>query len=439
MLATQSRDLTAEKKDKFAFWFVFSLILNGYATGVPGVSMGSAVLIIMIIISIINDNIYGEGMKITPVMKFGFFLTISSFLGNIIVVLFYSELSTAFSTKAIGLMKFWTWVIFSSIVAKRYYDQKYITKWMVRFSIVLTVYLFIQCLFYYGAHIYLPNIIKFGPIKPYVEGYADYERLGQSSILRPAALLSESSFYGNIIICTTLLFLEKNVTNLHGSKLAFVVFLTCGIIFSGSTSAIIFQSIILVIYFRRINNKAKTQMVFFGLILFIVIGLLFFDKISNSFLGESLEYSFGKFEYLDKSTRFGKSYNYLNLLPDKFKIFGVGIGSDNYVIQKLSGNDIVYLNSATSLLAQTGYVGFIMFTILVLKLILDALTKKSMIAICLIIVYFAKGFASGIYFSTYGILFMFIIVGQLYYCKENNRCEKYQNDIFTTVPNDRRI
>ena len=407
----QHNEIIRGKKNAFSFWLVFSLILNGYASGLPGLSLGSVVLIALVIISFFQQINRGK-MLANIVMAFGLIITVTSLIGFCLISLFQSQLNVAFSSGLVGFAKFWLWVLMASIVVYENYDFESLLKWLYRFAILLTVYMVIQNIAFYAAGMYLPNIFHIGPLQPYAEEYANYERLASVRILRAGSLLSESSFYGNFIICTLALYLDKYISELRGKRLYAVIFMAFGVVLSGSTSAIIIVAGMFLLFYRRVNSSKKWQIVFLAFAGVIVVIVAWPQLISSS-LGSSLEYSFGKFSYLDSSTRFGKSFSYLGLFPSISKIFGVGIGFDYSITKLLSGNDSIYLNSVTSLIIQSGFVGLMLFGVFSARLFMKAVRIKSLSAACLIIAYVIKGFASGIYFSTYGALFMFLIIGQL--------------------------
>lgn len=402
----------SKKKYRVSFWLVFSLILNGYATGIPGLSIGSAVLIALIAFAML-DGLRGKRVKVsTDVFFFGGLVTLSSLIG--VAFLLFSEPQASFqgSQVLIGAAKFWLWVIMVSVVAINYYDETSIRIWMCRFSIILTVYIIVQSIAFYAFHFYLPNIFNFGPLHPYVEAYADYERLSRVNTLRPASLLSESSFYGNFIICTMALYLNKNIYEINIKSIFFVAFSILGVVLSGSTSAIIMLGFILFLFYRRIKTSKKWTIAFLvgmGVVIFLTI----WPNISSGSIGNSLLYAFEKFNYLGTSTRFGKSFNYLSFIPDSVRVFGSGIGNDVAFLKPYVGTDSIYLNSVTSLIIQTGAVGCIFFVGMIIRLAKKSFQYRDLVALSLLITYFVKGFASGIYFSTYGVLFMFIILGQL--------------------------
>ena len=414
---------SGRKKNIFAFWFVFSLILNGYATGIPGVSVGSFVFILIVLNAVMN-TLKERKLRIeTKPLVFGIVLSVTSFFGMAFLQFSDPTIKLGMGSQMIGLAKFWLWVLMASLVAFRLYDKECFTKWMVIFAVILTAYLIVQCAAFYSARIYLPNIFHIGPLKPYADGYADYENLGSSSILRPGSLLSESSFYGNFILCTTALYLDKCKEALYGKKLLFILFVSVGIILSGSTSAIIMEGIIFLMYFRRINASVKRQAVLIAVLVGAAAMIMWFNGLADSSVGNSLRYSFDKFSYLDKSTRFGKSYGYLELIPQSVLYFGAGIGNDFSLIKGITGKDSVYFNSLTALIIQSGLLGLLCFIVYVWTVYKESKRLGSTTSIVLLLVYVIKGCASGIYFATYGILFTVIIIGQIV-AERNEICQK---------------
>lgn len=401
-----------KNKKRFSFWFVFSLILNGYASGIPGISLGSVVFIVMVIYTLLK-GISGRKLFVEKeTFRFGGVITFTSLLGFFVLSILEPDLSVPLGSTIVGFAKFWLWVFMTGVVVCDNYDEDSLRIWFCRFALLLTVYLLLQNLAFYAIHIYLPNIFRFGPLQPYAEEYANYDRLASAQILRAGSLLSESSFYGNFVICAIALYLNRYIRELQGKKILFVLFLTIGVILSGSTSAIIIIGIIFFVYYKRVNASTRWQMLFL-LALGIVVAAMIWPQMNGSSIGASIQYSFAKFTYLDSSSRFGKSYGYLKMLPQKIFIFGTGIGSDNAIITKIINSTAVYLNSVTSLIIQSGVMGCSMFLIMIGGLFRSAWRQRNLVSCCLLLAYFAKGFASGIYFSTYGVVFMFIVVGQI--------------------------
>ena len=396
------------KINNFTFWYSFSFILNGYASGIPGLSLGSIVLIFYVVYTLFNYKLATSNVEIMTYLSYFIWIIIS------IIGYLNSDISSS-SLFIIGNCKLLIWLLMITIVSNKYFNLNLMTKWFLRFSIIMTIYLAIQTVAFYVFGTYLPNIISFGPLQPYEEGYANYELLKAGNILRPAAFLSESSFYGNFVLCSLAMYLEKNHKAFTQNNLKKALFLSLGIILSTSTSAIILLIFIWILYISKVGIRIKliSKNIFFLVLLAVALFLVTLDSISLNRFIDAIQYAFNKFEYLDTSSRFGKSYGYLNYLDDFQKCFGVGIGNDSYFIMAKSGLVQVYTNSITSIITQIGYIGLLSYITLIIYIFYRIFATRNTLCFVLLVIYFVKLFMSGIAFSTYGILYMFIILGYL--------------------------
>lgn len=404
------------KKEIFAFWFSISLVLNGYASGVSGFSLGSIVFIIMFIFSLRKISFSKNKYYYLPIILC-FILVTVSFIG----IVFNSNIIPVSNTLVFGIGKIFIWAFMISEVVPIYFDFDSILNSLIKLSYVLTFYLFTQTIAFYSFSIYLPNIFNFGFIHPYADEYADYAKLSASVILRPGSLLSESSFYGNFMLCVLVMFLEKNIKRLSRKNIFIACFISLGIVVSTSTSAIIFLGFIWIVYTRKLKRKTRWLIVIF---IVIIIGILFISGIfailadKNDGLGNAIKYAFAKFQYLGSSSRFGKSYNYISYLNCIEKYFGTGVGNELNYLRSISSSTSIYVNSITSIIIQSGYIGLASFIVFVLTIYIQIFRQKNTLAFTLLTIYTIKGFASNIYFSTYGILFCIIIFGYLFTAKE---------------------
>lgn len=384
---------------RFAFWFAFSFILNGYASGIPGISLGSFVFLFMIIVSFIIN--LGQIKRNNLI-----YLLIFSFL--IISVLGYSTVGL-YGNPLIGILKLIIWALMINQVCPTCFRFDAVIRWMNIFSTIIIAYLILQLIAYHGLETYLPNIFNIGPLQPYDPNYADYERLSQSFVYRPASFLSESAFCGNYLLVTLLLNLEKSKNILDNIK--FLIFLSLGIVLCSSTSALVLLLVAWGIYFNKISFRWRM-----ALIACVVVGVLGVVNKPIEFESDSsIGYSLEKFNNLESSSRFGNSYNYLSLLQGRDAKFGVGVGNETAFLMSRTPNDHIYLNSVTNLLFSVGYTGTFIMCLFILYLFVLSIVKRSHLSFCLLLFYFVKAFGSGILFSTYGILFLMIVYADIVY------------------------
>ena len=391
----------------FAFLFSISFILNGYSSGISGISLGSVLFLLFIIWAILSGGIKKKTIISPAIIVFAILFILIGFVG-----FFFSE-EKSFGSLLSGLLKIVIWALVITIVPVVFYSEKPFIKWMSIIGVILTIYLFIQIVFFYIGHRYLPSIFNFWFLKPYDPNYANYELFQRSSSLRPASFLSESSFYGNYMLCTLSLFLGKYCLRMSWKKWFLALFFSIGIVASTSTAAIIF--LVLIWFAFVIKMKLNHQNVFV-LVIFLALVLGFFFVLiasSNSGFFKSLRYAFEKFGYLSESSRVGKSFGYLSLLNSTQLVFGVGLGNDFFFVTNCVSAETVYLNSITSIIIQTGFFGLICFLAMIGFLMIVVIKKRDLVSCLLLFIYFIKGFESTIYFSTYGILFLFIVVGRI--------------------------
>lgn len=390
----------------FALWFALSFIFNGYASGIPGISLGSLIFIIMILITLVKCPALKNPSNVV-------LFTVSLILCSYIGMAANAADSIDIRGHLIFTAKLLLWMLMVSSVAWYYYQFDSIYKYIRIIGYVLIVYLVVQNIAFYILHIYLPNIFDLYILRPYAEDYAS-EALGMGRIIRPASLLSESSFLGSYLMCMLAMLFEQGsrsgkISLNEAMIVSFAIFL------SSSTSAQLLLILIWLLNWNTLKGSKKSLIIIvfmFLMLLFLIAVNLVPMLMANEFT-YSTQYSFDKLGRLEKMARFGKSYNYLEYLEPGEQLLGVGLGNDNRYLLARTGEDEIYLNSVTSMIVSSGYIGLLLFIGFILVLLYKAFKCKNRLAITLLLIYFIKGFAGGMYFSTYGVMYMFIIFGEL--------------------------
>lgn len=395
--------------NRFALWLPISLILNGYASGIPGVSLGSACFIIFVISALFRNKWNINLISLLAIITTFAFLLLSLFD----FTLYYLPSPVSFLT---SFSKILIWCMFICCVAPTYYNLFYIEKWFTRFGIILTIYLIIQNIGFYGLGIYFPNIFKFGPLQPYAEGYANYDVLSEGSMIRPASLLSESSFLGNYLMLNLALVLQRLKYVPHKRDILLCLFFTFGILLSSSTSAIVLTAAIWVILGWNILRRYKfvTFTTLTAAAFYFSINQVSLDQFSNgSQVDAAIFETFNKLNYMDSNVRFGKSYRMIDEMSPAQLVTGVGIGNSQTFISPFIRDDYQYLNSITVFIIESGIIGAIFLTVLFLAIFLAALRQRNRLAMTLLVLYVVKVFGSGFLFNTYGVLYIFVIIGSI--------------------------
>lgn len=397
------------KREIFAFWFSISFILNGYASGIPGLSLGSVVFVIIVFLSV----------KRIHILKTHWYTLIFAFFAiGVSMVGFILNGTPYFTPRAmfLNIAKLMLWAMMASVISERYYVFEINYKCLKKLAYVMLVYLVFQNIAFYAFHKYLPNIFDFFLLKPYDIGYADAaDYLTASPIIRPAGFLSESAFLGNYLLCVLAMAFE-DLYHKKSGKMRDILIISAGIILSSSTSAAVCMPVLWIIYWKKLRKIVKQKVLILCIAAILLLAILFWavPSLWGSNFVYSFRYMFDKLSRMSQNTRIGKSFSYLDHAPRSVILFGVGYGNYITYLQTLYGiTGDIYVNAVVGIVMQIGVVGLLGFGILCLKLIYEGVRYKNCMVISLMFIYLIKGFSSGIFFSTYGILFMFLINGEI--------------------------
>ena len=333
-----------------------------------------------------------------------------------IVFLPSSETSLLNSFKELG--KVYLWGISICIVNYIFFDLKNLRKWFVIIGGISTLFLFIQFLMWLIGGSEINGIISLGLLQPYHIDYSIGSGSFYTSFYRPSSFFSEPAFYANFILSAIVLVLV-NSNGINKKQYIFIIsFFSLGILVSSSTAGIVLLFILFCLYYKNYILKNLYSFLI-GLLVFIsILGVVYFNLESfdeSTYLGKSIVTINRKFEVMDHSRRFGRSYDALDYLKEEQKIFGVGMGNE---INILPPNSDSYMNTVTMMIFSVGVVGLGVFMIFITGLLLSA---KNYVILFLFISYLAKCVNGSIGFSLYGILFLGLAIFlNCYYSKENN-------------------
>jgi hypothetical protein len=399
-----------------SFFFIFSFILNGYASGISGVSLGALVMVLymflaLFLLSASKIKVSGSALIQLKAYLVMFFLL---FLISAMGLVDKSSEFTSWGSVLVASSKVVILLIIASLTTFLYFDYKQLRKWIKRFAILLTLYILLQSIFFYIFSIYLPNIFNFWILTPYADGYADYDALGYGVIVRPASFLSESSFYGNFALCALMVSLFGQVGSIiFRREFYYRLFLTFGIILSTSTSAIVLAASVWIFYL--LLSKTKITLIIILLFAFILVAtgvsinlnadIGFLSTITNSIDKLSLS-------SMESSARVGRGFGVLNQFETHELLIGAGIGNHAYFLESLGMDNDVYLNSATKMVLHLGYIGTLIFITFFLFFIFYRSTRLSAL---IIFIYLLKGFSSGMWFGMYGILYLVLASAHVNY------------------------
>ncbi len=364
------------------------IILNGYASGISGLSMGAIIMNIF--------NLYALLLVIANRKKVDVFLgrtvgllTLFFFL-SCIGYLAYGMISpTSIIT---SVLKILTWFLGVTFTASCLFDYSIFKAYYKKFCVVCTIYLFLQMLSWNIMHVYLPNLFDFGPLHPLYEQYSSAAYVNYLSAIgfgRFSSFFAEPAYYGIMIVVGLVIMLFDEEPERTGNGVSpWVLLLMLGVWLSTSTASIVFVIFILAVYYFKTNITNKLLLFFIG----ISVAFLSLNIFTNTTLGG---FFIDKMTTMGTSGRVGQSYSELSRLSWPQRLFGVGLGNINIVTESK------YVNEFTGLMMEYGLTGFIAFLIYMVKLYKR---EKSTALHVLIVIYLAAMAQGGYLFNLYGIL-----------------------------------
>lgn len=402
-------------RNKYGFIFAISFILNGYASGISGISLGTLMFIFY--------SIYATLIVIKSEHRFRFGRT-ACFGAPLLMLIGFVQISMLSLLFTSSPLVSWRSMIFTtvkliiiaisiSVVPYIFCDYKVVLKWLIKISTAATVYLIIQYIAYYILSLRLTNIFEIGFLRAYVEGHGVVSDIyGMSQYFRPASFFVEPSYYGTYIVCTLTMYLYEKRKSFGRKETLYSLFLSIGVLMSTSTASIYLLVLLWCIYFCQNWKNPKFVIVLLVIPLIIILALILNTQGDNIYeffgsFGDTLRYTIEKPQLYGTSSRLGGSYTYISYLEGIQKFIGIGIGNGESYIAAITGEDYVYMNSITLILFWCGYLGILVYAIFVIALIKNNKDKCSQM---LILIFIIKGFSSAIFFNFYSILILTVII-----------------------------
>ena len=381
------------------------IILNGYASGIAGLSIGAIVMNffnLYALMSFVVNNRKADRFFVRTVGLLFIFILLSLF-----AYLFYGISNT--SAIFINVLKIITWFMGVIFTSSMLFDYSVFNPYYKKFSVICTCYLFLQMISWNSVHIYLPNLFDVGPLHPFYEQYSSSAYVNYLSSIgfgRFSSFYAEPAYYGIMMVIALIIILFEDDMNEELSRKSQLisVLLILGIWLSTSTAAIAFAIFIIAIYFFKTDMKNKSML----LIMLLSIAVLAAMFITNNTLGN---FFLGKMTSIGSSGRVGQSYKELNNLSSLQKLFGVGLGNIGIVTNSS------YVNEFTGLIMEYGIIGFIVFLWYMIKLYLK---ERSIALHILIIIYMAAMAQGGYLFNLFGILIFTVALNIGTINNENN-------------------
>lgn len=263
------------------------------------------------------------------------------------------------------------YILIIFIFGKEYVNKFFLIRYIKIFCQILSIFIIVQCVFFYTFHIYVPGIpynILTGDGGLTGRGIAEtslsYYRA--AGYLKPPGFLCEASHCAQCLligICVCLFPVDKK----YRIDIKRAVFFSLVALSSMSAAAVVYAVVIWVISLfssKGVPAKYKISIVFvliIGCIFMITSGLLepVFIRLSN--ISELNVVSDNSTWYRLSRGLYIWKYD-LNIFQ---KLFGIGFGNINGVL----GIENEYMNSISYLLVSIGILGVLLYCNMVLRLI----------------------------------------------------------------------
>lgn len=389
-------------KKLFTTLVVLLPIITVYVSPIKGVDLGTFIFVIFSFFLIFNRN---TKLKIRK---------------PIILYLVYVILSTSISTMLQGELtgiiiilrtgKF-IYLIFVIILLghEGYFDIYYGLKILRTVTLFAVVYIIIQTITYKIFGALLPSgLMSMVTSESYLNN--DYYTLAKV-LYRPSSFFIEPAYfvqYSFVYLCYSI-FGTDNEKVIYKWKEAF--FISLGLILSGSGQGILIGLFIWIIWSFKVlfTTKIKFDKKIITVIILLICVIAMPFLLQTEMLSKPLERVFtdnvvgGGNAFLARI----EGYQYFYVLPNIYKIIGMGYGNVP---------DYVYLNSAAYTLYTSGMLG----GILVLYIFVDAFRKTKNYKKALIIVYFVMIFGAGTFTAAFICYYFSFIYADIRRAHNNN-------------------
>ena len=283
-------------------------------------------------------------------------------------------------------------------IASSHFDYNYAMIFYEKFSVVLSIIVSIQWLFLLFG--YKMQIIPYD--------YAIYDcysqiDLAEFSEFRPSSLFFEPSHF-SVYVIPVICYLLFSDEKIDSKKIAYIIIITLGVLFSGSGIGII--TCISMFFFKAFLSKNKRVVFVLIMILFSAILLLYLYSQLFQFSVTRLIDNANETSPLEARI---SGYDYFNSLPGIVKIFGCGANNlpyDENIYQKLT---LIYFSSGATQLCCYGLCG----TFLLLFLFYYPIKKGSLFQKVLSCVFLFFSIFSA-FITTFTIVYVYLLLSTIH-------------------------
>lgn len=300
-------------------------------------------------------------------------------------------------------------------------DYQEFKKWLIRISLLLSIYIIIQSLLYYGTGYLLPGFPLNATVSTSSSARLIYEHTvtmaRRTGYLKANGFLAEAAHCAQaLFICNIILLTPEDLAN-NKKQIRLIILLSVASIMTFSASAIVYVSFIwLLIVLSMMKNGTLNKKMGTTIVAVLFVGLIVAFFIGNN---ANLQTVIGRITAASSSStadnsaffRIYKGFTYWLGLPVEYKVFGIGFGNYNSMISVYTGAmqdgmTSEYMNTASYILVSSGLVGFLLMTGMYIRLFRNGNDVAKYMIIGLILM----SLSASPYSSIYWIWMMLIII-----------------------------
>ena len=387
----------------FSICFALFPILNIYSiTGLPGLSIGQFLLVLLIGFRILNNGF----SKILCFKAFVIYSLIISAIG--IVVKGYDLVDSIYESIALILF----FVIFNYTIVSAEYAK--VKKWIVYVGMFALAFFVIQYILFLAGRP-ISGIVSFLPLSNEVNT-AEF-RLTQMGRERLSSIFQEPAHYSEFMSIVLAFILLKKDGN-KKKKLLLSIIISATIILSMSTSGAIFLALVWGAWSIYLSQQTHNVKTLFTIVILLVVTAT--PILLSSYL-EYISLRFSQISFTPEASEYGFS-SYIRVLRGYIpfmesdvldQIFGHGLGTlRSYIRQNpstmfLSVTDFneTWVNSFQYLLFMTGIIGTVLFG----KQMMYFYKGTTFMGKLFILQYISAFLSAGILLTPTSALFLFFI------------------------------
>ncbi len=372
---------TVKQESKLAVYYSFFVPLMPifciYASGIPGVTMGELLLGIFGVLAILQRTAMNPRPRIAAIL-----LIMNVYF--LITVLMSPSNSIGLFVRIIRFMFYTFCLLYTS---RKLFIYRIASKVVITVSLLATVYVAIQYIFYFSLHTILKGQMPFLPI--YFTDYLsiDYASIYSRKFFRASAFFLEPAAFSQYVIAGLVIQLFKKDTK---KQMTWALVFTVGLILSTSIQGTILAAAVWCIWLlmKLLSPKNIGDMLLVLMLLFL-IPLVMYLFYNSSFFDQIFSRLSGSYSAVD--ARFG-GFSYIAELQSFHKIIGTGFGNTL---------EHVWMSSASYIWYGTGLIGIIFVAIMFIKQFFNNKESISRI-LCLI---YAVLFLGAFLFNSYMFVF----------------------------------